>query len=89
MGKCKDLIDKNLNVPEFNKLESMAKELAKKRNTTVENEYKSLVKQKVLIKGLPYIFSIGVMGFFVAGMTVHFTKKRYENAQKKKGAVQE
>lgn len=89
MGKCKDLIDKNLNVPEFNKLESMAKELAKKRNTTVENEYKSLVKQKVLIKGLPYIFSIGVMGFFVAGMTVHFTKKRYENAQKKKGSVQE
>lgn len=84
MGKCKDLIDKDLKVPDFNELGDLAKKLAKERNNSVENEYKSLVKQKVLIKGLPYIFSIGVMGFFVAGMTVHFTKKRYENEQKKK-----
>ena len=28
------------------------------------------------------LFAIGVMGFFVAGMTTHFTKKRYQNAQK-------
>ena len=84
MGKCKDLIGKNLEVPEFDKLENLAKELAKKKNTNVKDEYKSLVKQKVLIKGLPYIFAIGVMGFFVAGMTVFSTKKRYENAQKRK-----
>ena len=83
MGKCKDLIGKDLKVPKFDELKKLAEELAKKRNTTVEQEYKSLVKQKVLIKGLPYLFAIGVMGFFVAGMTVHFTKKRYENAQKK------
>lgn len=83
-GKCKDLIDKNLNVPRFDDLGSLAQKLAKKKNTTVENEYKSLVKQKVLISGLPYVFSIGVMGFFVAGMTNYFTKKRYENAQKQK-----
>lgn len=83
-GKCKDLIDKNLNVPRFDDLGNLAQKLAKKRNTTVENEYKSLVKQKVLISGLPYVFSIGVMGFFVAGMTNYFTKKRYENAQKQK-----
>ena len=83
-GKCKDLIDKNLNVPRFDDLGSLAQKLAKKRNTTIENEYKSLVKQKVLISGLPYVFSIGVMGFFVAGMTNYFTKKRYENAQKQK-----
>lgn len=84
MGKCKDLIGKDLNVPRFDDLGSLAQKLAKKRNTTVENEYKSLVKQKVLISGLPYVFSIGVMGFFVAGMTNYFTKKRYENAQKQK-----
>ncbi len=84
MGKCKDLIGKDLKVPDFNELGDLAKKLAKERKNSVENEYKSLVKQKVLIKGLPYIFSIGVMGFFVAGMTVHFTKKRYENEQKKK-----
>ena len=83
MGKCKDLIGKDLKVPKFDELKKLAEELAKKRNTSIENEYKSLVKQKVLIKGLPYLFAIGVMGFFVAGMTVHFTKKRYENAQKK------
>lgn len=84
MGKCKDLIGKDLNVPRFDDLGNLAQKLAKKRNTTVENEYKSLVKQKVLISGLPYVFSIGVMGFFVAGMTNYFTKKRYENAQKQK-----
>ena len=84
MGKCKDLIGKDMNVPRFDDLGNLAQKLAKKRKTTVENEYKSLVKQKVLISGLPYVFSIGVMGFFVAGMTNYFTKKRYENAQKQK-----
>ena len=87
MGKCKDLIGKDLKVPDFNELGALAQKLAKERKNSVENEYKSLVKQKVLIKGLPYIFSIGVMGFFVAGMTVHFTKKRYENEQKKKALI--
>ena len=82
MGKCKDLIDKDLKVPEFDKLKDLAEKLAQERNSSVEKEYKSLVKQKVLIKGLPYLVAIGVMGFFVAGMTVHFKKKRYENAKK-------
>ncbi len=81
-GKCKDLIGKDLSVPKFDELEGLAKKLAKERKTTVENEYKSLVKQKVMISGLPYVFSIGVMGFFVAGMTNYFTKKRYENAHR-------
>ena len=82
IGKCKDLIGKDLNVPKFDELGDIAKKLAEKKNSTVEKEYKSLVKQKVLISGLPYVFSIGVMGFFVAGMTNYFTKKRFENAQK-------
>lgn len=81
-GKCKDLIGENLQVPKFEELEKLAQKLSKERKTTKESEYKSLVKQKVLISGLPYIFSIGVMGFFVAGMTTYFTKKRYQNAQK-------
>lgn len=82
-GKCKDLIKKDCSVPKFDDLGGLAQKLAKERKTTVESEYKSLVKQKVAISGLPYIFSIGVMGFFVAGMTNYFTKKRYENAQKR------
>ena len=81
-GKCKDLIGDNLQVPKFEELGKLAEKLSKERKTSVEREYKSLVKQKVLISGLPYVFSIGVMGFFVAGMTTYFTKKRYQNAQK-------
>ncbi len=81
MGKCKDLFDKNANVPDFDKLKDIAEKLAKERKTSIEHEYKSLVKQKALIFGLPYLFSIGVMGFFVAGMTNYFTRKRYENAK--------
>lgn len=82
MGKCKDLISKDYKVAEFKQLEGIAKNLADKKKTNVKTEYNSLVKQKILTAGLPYIFSIGVMGFFVAGMTNYFTKKRYENAKK-------
>ena len=87
MGKCKDLIGKDKNVPKFDDLGALAEKLAKERKSTVEKEYKSLVKQKVLISGLPFVFSIGVMGFFVAGMTNYFTKKRYENAKQKTAGV--
>ena len=83
-GKCKDLIRKDLSVPKFDELGDLAKKLAKERKTNFDKEYTSLAKQKIMIAGLPYIFSIGVMGFFVAGMTNFFTRKRYENAQKEK-----
>lgn len=81
-GKCKDLIGKDLSVPKFDELGKLAEKKAKENKTTINDEYKSLVKQKVLISGLPYVFSIGVMGFFVAGMTNYFTKLRYKNEQK-------
>lgn len=79
--KCKDLLSANKPVPKFDELGELAKKLAMQRNSTVEKEYKSLVKQKMLIFGLPYLFAIGVMGFFVAGMTNYFTRKRYERAE--------
>lgn len=82
MGKCKDLIGKDLKVPEFDKLKDIATRLAAERNSNFDKEYTSLAKQKIMISGLPYVFSIGVMGFFVAGMTNYFTRKRYENAKK-------
>lgn len=84
MGKCKDLIGKDLSVPSLEQIEKIAEKNALERKSTVNKEYKQLVKQKLLIAGLPFIFSILVMGFFVAGLTVHFTKKRYENAQRQK-----
>ena len=81
-GKCKDVLnDKKESVP-FENLGKLAEKLAKERGTTVEQEFKSLVKQKGLIFGLPYLFALGVMGFFVSGMTVRATKKRYNKEHK-------
>lgn len=87
-GKCKDLISKDLSVPKFDELGDWAKKLAKERKTNFDKEYTALAKQKIMIAGLPYIFSIGIMGFFVAGMTNYFTRRRYENAQKEKFKIQ-
>lgn len=78
-GKCKDILNNKKEVTPFEQLDKLAEKLAKERGTTIEQEFKSLVKQKGLIFGLPYLFAIGVMGFFVSGMTIRATKKRYEN----------
>lgn len=86
-GKCKETIDKNLNTPTFDRLEEIAKNLAKKNGTKVEAEFKKLAKQKVLISGVPYLFSIGVMGFFVAGISNLFTKYRYQRDSRPSKAV--
>lgn len=77
-GKCKDTINSKNEVVEFEKLDKIAEKLAKEKGTTIEQEFKSLVKQKGLIFGLPYLFALMVMGFFVAGMTVITTKRRFE-----------
>ena len=87
MGKCKETIDKHLNTPNFDKLEELAKNLAKKNGTKVEAEFKKLAKQKVLISGVPYLFSIGIMGFFVAGISNLFTKFRYQRDSQTNKAV--
>ena len=81
-GKCKETIDKNLQTPSFEKLEEIAKSLAQKNRTTVEKEFQKLAKQKVLISGVPFLFSIGFMGFFVAGISNLFTKYRYNQEKK-------
>lgn len=81
-GKCKELLGKNLEVPSFDKLEALAKELARKNGTKVETEFKKLAKQKVVISGVPFLFSIGVMGFFVAGISNLFTKYRFNHDKK-------
>lgn len=86
-GKCKEVLGENLEVPTFDKLEEIAKQIAKKNNTQVKDEFKKLAKQKVLIFGIPYILSIGIMGFFVAGISNLFTKYRY-NMEKKQTKIQ-
>ena len=81
-GKCKDVMNDKKEVTPFEELDKLAQKLAKERGTTVEQEFKSLVKQKGLIFGIPYLFALGVMGFFVSGMTVRATKNRYNKEHK-------
>ena len=81
MGKCKEIIGKNLEVPEFDKLGELAEAVSKKKNTSAQQEYKKLAKQKLLLSGAPFVFSIGVMGFVVSGLTRYFTQKRYDKSR--------
>ena len=65
--------------PSFKELETKAKELSIINKSNIKNEFKKLAGQKVLVSGVPYLFGIGIMGFFVAGMTNYFTRKRHKN----------
>ena len=72
-GKCKALINEKLEVPELKDL----RKIAEKHSGNTDAIYKKLLKQKVLIAGVPLLFGIGVMGFFIAGTSNLFTKYRY------------
>ena len=72
-GKCKELINEKLEVPQLKDL----RKIAEKHSGNVDAMYKKLLKQKVLIAGVPLLFGIGVMGFFIAGTSNLFTKYRY------------
>ena len=82
-GKCKELINDKLEVPNLKDLRS----IAEKYGGDVDAMYKKLLKQKVLIAGLPLLFGIGVMGFFIAGTSNLFTKFRYNRDVKNKEQV--
>lgn len=78
--KCQDVINPDLSSPSFNELEAKANALSKNKEEA-KKIFKSFAKQKVLVSGVPYVFGIGVMGFFVAGMTNYFTRRRHNNAK--------
>lgn len=84
-GKCKDIIGKDLSVAKMEELPNLAAKLAKERGTSVNHEFKSLAKQKTFLNLVPYAFSIGVMGFFVAGVSNLFTRYRFVKNSKKTG----
>ena len=77
-GKCRELINENLEVPELKDL----RKIAESKGGNIDAMYKKLLKQKVLIAGLPLLFGIGVMGFFIAGSSNLFTKFRYNRENK-------
>ena len=82
-GKCKELINEKLEVPNLKELRG----IAEKHGGDIDAMYKKLLKQKVLIAGLPLLFGIGVMGFFIAGTSNLFTKFRYNRDVKNKEQV--
>lgn len=81
--------DDKFNTPKLQDLHKLAEELATKNKTTAEAEFKKLFKQKSMLVLAPFLFSVGVMGFFVAGCSRYFTQYRYnkdkeaENLKKK------
>ncbi|MDD3593416.1 MAG: hypothetical protein PHX18_02195 [Candidatus Gastranaerophilales bacterium] len=77
----KNLIAKDLSVPKFADLGEIAKNLAAKNKTCINDEFKTLCKNKILITSVPFLFSIGVMGLFVSGVSRFFTKFRYDKEE--------
>lgn len=70
----KNLINKNLEVP---KLSQVAENIAKSDSQNKNKEFLKLLKEKSIITGVPFLFSLGFMGFAVAGISNLFTKYRY------------
>ena len=81
-GKCKETIGKNLEVPALKDLGALAEKLQKEKGGNYNDIYKKLLKQKTLISGVPLLFGIGVMGFFVAAVSRYFTQYRYDKDKK-------
>ena len=79
-GKCRELINEKLEVPQLKDL----RKIAESKGGNIDAMYKKLLKQKILIAGLPLLFGIGVMGFFIAGSSNLFTKFRYNRELKEK-----
>ena len=88
LNMCKETISKDLNTPSFDEISKLAQKMAQKNGSNVKDEFKKLAKQKVLIFGVPFIFSIGFMGFFVAATSNLFTKYRF-NQDKKRNELSE
>lgn len=86
-GVFKDLINEKLEVPKLKDLSKLAAEVAGKKGTNTEDEFKKLFKQKSIVTGVPFLFSMGVMGFFVAGMARFWTEHRYKKEAGQKAQV--
>lgn len=69
-------------VPARKNLPEIAKKLATKNKTTVDEELAKLIKQKSVITGVPYLFSILVMGFTLSGISRLWTQYRYNHSVK-------
>lgn len=92
-NKFPELIKRNqqgeiLEVPKRTELEKIAQKLAKNNNTKIEEELSKLIKQKSVITGVPYLFSLLAMGFTLSGISRLWTQYRYNRQQKYNSQVQ-
>ena len=86
-GKFPELIKQDKNgvigaVPSRKELPAIAEKLAKINNTTVQSELEKLIKQKSVITGVPYLFSLVAMGFTLSAVSRIWTKYRYDHQAK-------
>ena len=86
-GKFPELIKRDKkgniqNVPTRKELPQIAQKLAKANNTSAETELAKLIKQKSIITGVPFLFSLVAMGFTLSAVSRIWTKYRYDHQQK-------
>lgn len=83
-----DIVKKNANgsitIPETKELQSLAEKIAKEKKTLPQDELNRLLKQKAIVKSIPYLFGIVFMGFFLSGITRFWTQYRYNHGVGKK-----
>lgn len=85
-GFCKDIIQKtadgSISTAKRTELPSIAKNIAKLKNTTPDKELARLTKEKAFITGVPYAFSLLFMGLTLSAITRLFTQYRYNKENK-------
>ena len=69
--------DGKLNVPKLDELPKLAEQIAKTKKTDSVKELAKLTKQKAVITGVPYLFSMVAMGFALSAITRIWTQHRY------------
>jgi len=91
-GKYPELIKRNekgviQNVPTRKDLPEIAQRLAKKNGTSYTDEFSKLIKQKSVITGVPYLFSVVAMGFILSGVSRLWTQYRFNHQEKAQDAL--
>ncbi|MDE6138170.1 MAG: hypothetical protein K2F57_01715, partial [Candidatus Gastranaerophilales bacterium] len=86
-GKFPELIKRGQDgaiqaVPARKDLPKIAEKLSKLNNSSVDEELAKLIKQKSVITGVPYLFSLIAMGFTLSAVSRIWTKYRYDHQVK-------
>ncbi len=85
-GKCQDIIkqgkDGTIDIVKRAELPELAQKIAKTKNTNTAAELAKLTKEKTLVTGVPYAFSLLFMGLTLSAITRLFTQYRYNKEKK-------